>query len=71
MKVPTITSADDTMFSSVVYYPLFFEKLSDFFIKTRNSARPTDQGGSYAFSFSQFTTHVCHLLPTSDIKHAL
>ena len=33
---------------------------------TRNSAKLTDPCGSYAFHCSPFT-HVCHLLPTSNI----
>jgi len=36
-------------------------------LKTRNSARLTDQRGSYAFSCSPFSIHVSHLLPTSNI----
>ena len=34
---------------------------------TRNSARLTDQRGSYAFSCSPFSIHVCHLLRTFSI----
>ena len=37
----------------------------------RNSAKVTDQRGSYAFSCSTFTIHVRHFLPISDIKHVL
>jgi len=33
-----------------------------------NSARLTDQRGSYAFSCSPYI-HIRHLLPTPDIKH--
>jgi len=39
--------------------------------ETRNSARLTDQRGSYAFSCSPFIIHVRHLLLTSNIKHVL
>jgi len=42
-------------------------------LRTRNSARLTDQRGSYAINFSPFTIqfHVRHILPTSDIKRVL
>ena len=37
---------------------------------TRNSAKLTNQCVSYAFTFSPFSIHVRHILPTSKFQHS-
>jgi len=37
---------------------------------TRNSAKLTNQRVSYAFTFSPFSIHVRHILPTSKFQHS-